>query len=94
MTEIRVQRASRKGNNFAFKVNVKEGNTQTEHMVEMSPDYYNSLSDGEITMEQIVEGSFRFLLDREPKESILRRFNLSQIALYFPEYEKAIKNYF
>jgi hypothetical protein len=38
-----------------------------------------------------VEESFRFLLEREPKESILRRFNLTVISRYFPEYEREIK---
>lgn len=29
---------------------------------------------------------FRFLLDREPPESILRRFALDDVARYFPEF--------
>jgi hypothetical protein len=36
-------------------------------------------------------GSFRFLLAREPKESILRSFGLSTIVRYFPEFEREIK---
>ena len=31
-----------------------------------------------------------FLLEREPKESILRSFDVSQIATYFPEFEAEI----
>jgi hypothetical protein len=31
------------------------------------------------------------LLEREPKESILNRFDLSVISRYFPEYEREIK---
>jgi hypothetical protein len=31
------------------------------------------------------------LLEREPKESILTRFDLSVIGRYFPEYEREIK---
>ena len=34
--------------------------------------------------------SFEFLLEREPKESILARFDLSVIARYFPEYDREI----
>ena len=40
--------------------------------------------------EDLVRESFRFLLDREPKESILREFKLSVITRYFPDYERAI----
>ena len=32
----------------------------------------------------------RFLLEREPKESILSRFDLPIISRYFPEYEEEI----
>ena len=38
-----------------------------------------------------VERCFSFLLEREPKESILRQFDVSVIARYFPEFEVEIK---
>jgi hypothetical protein len=34
----------------------------------------------------LVERSFEFLLEREPKESILRRFAVSDIERYFPDF--------
>ena len=42
------------------------------------------------TPEALVEASFRFLLEREPKESILRSFDVSVIGRYFPEFEREI----
>ena len=33
---------------------------------------------------------FAFLLEREPKESILRSFDVSVIGGYFPEFEREI----
>ena len=41
--------------------------------------------------ERLVSASFRFLLEREPKESILRSFDLMVISHYFPEYEREIQ---
>src|ERR1700691_3368617 len=38
---------------------------------------------GAYTPERVLKASFRFLLDREPKESILGRFDVSVIARYF-----------
>ena len=38
-----------------------------------------------------VEESFAFLLEREPRESILRRFDLPVIGRYFPEYEVEVR---
>jgi hypothetical protein len=39
-----------------------------------------------------VQAGFRFLLDREPKEAILPRFDLAAIAHYFPEFERELPN--
>jgi hypothetical protein len=33
----------------------------------------------------MIEAAFRFLLAREPKESILARFDVSVISRYFPQ---------
>jgi hypothetical protein len=38
----------------------------------------------------LVRRSFEFLLEREPKESILGSFGLSTILRYYPEYEREI----
>ena len=39
----------------------------------------------------LVRESFRFMLEREPRESILRAFELPVIGRYFPEYEAEIR---
>ena len=39
----------------------------------------------------LVRHSFAFLLEREPKTSILRRFDLTVIGRYFPEWERTIR---
>ena len=41
--------------------------------------------------EELIRKSFEFLLEHEPKESILSRFDLTVISRYFPEYEGEIK---
>jgi hypothetical protein len=94
LLQISVSRHSQTGEAVVFRVEVKEGGATTEHFVEVTHDYYKFLTDGKITMEELVQKSFDFLLEREPKESILRKFNLKKISYYFPEYEKSIKNYF
>lgn len=43
--------------------------------------------------EDLVAAAFRFLLDREPKEAILRRFDLSVISRYFPDFEQELPGY-
>ena len=43
--------------------------------------------------EHCVKAAFRFLLDREPKEAILSRFDVSVISRYFPDFETKLPRY-
>ncbi len=74
-----------------FRVRVIEAGSETTHDVTVSPNDYTRLTNGKIELEEVVRRSFEFLLEREPKESILTRFDLSVIGRYFPEYEREIR---
>jgi len=84
---IRVERK----NQNEFLVVIRERDSSTEHIVTIDEEYYEMLTGKEKSKEELIERSFEFLLARESKESILRRFNLKAINRYFPEYEKTIK---
>lgn len=84
---IRVERK----NQDEFLVTVEGSDSRTEHTVTLDEEYYVRLTDRKISKEELIRRSFKFLLTREPKESILHRFNLRVIKRYFPEYEKTIK---
>ena len=73
-----------------FQVTVEENGGSSRHTVIVDDDYFQKLTDGEMSKEELVKKSFEFLLEREPKESILSSFELSVIARYFPEYERKI----
>ena len=73
-----------------YRVTVEQAQTKTTHEVGVSPLELAKYA-GKATAERLVEASFEFLLEREPKESILRSFNLSDIEHYFPEYPKQIR---
>jgi hypothetical protein len=75
----------------AFRVTVTEGASSTSHEVTVSPEELVLIGDGDPA--DLVEASFRFLLERESKESIFSRFDLSIIARYFPEYPTEISEY-
>ena len=76
---------------FKFRVRVTEAGSETTHDVTVSPGDYAKLAGEKVQPEELVRRSFEFLLEREPKESILTRFDLSMISRYFPEYEVEIK---
>jgi hypothetical protein len=74
-----------------FRVRVIEGGSESIHEVTLDAKDYARLAGGAAEPEELVRKSFQFLLEREPKESILGRFDLSVISRYFPEYEREIK---
>jgi hypothetical protein len=43
-------------------------------------------------VRRLIEETFDFLLEREPKESILRTFDLTVVSQYFPEFEHEIRS--
>jgi hypothetical protein len=75
-----------------FDVRVREGASETRHRVTLAEEDRARLAPG-ATAEATITAAFRFLLDREPKESILGRFDLCLISRYFPEFEKTLPDY-
>ena len=86
MAEIRVTVLGE----HSYTVEVMEGASKTVHEVTLAEGDARRYG-GECAPERLVEASFEFLLEREPKESILRHFELSVIEQYFPEYPDAIR---
>ena len=87
MAEIKVIKKSDDGYKMILEAFVDD----QAFLVELENDYWQKLTQGKIEPEALVRKSFEFLLAREPKESILRSFNLKEINTYFPEYEEEIR---
>src|SRR5262245_40012584 len=85
--------ATSTGDPLRFEVVVRQGEGETRHEVTMSRATCDRLTAGKHTPERCLEAAFRFLLDREPKESILRRFDVTVIARYFREFERELPRY-
>ena len=76
-----------------FEVIVRECSATTHHTVSMSHDACARLTAGKYPPERCLEAAFQFLLDREPKESILERFDVTVISRYFPDFEHELPRY-
>jgi hypothetical protein len=87
-------KTTRTGDPFEFEVTVREGKGETLHLVTMGKETYQSLTNGKLSPEAAIEAAFRFLLDREPKESILRRFDVAVISRFFPDFREKLPDYF
>lgn len=71
-----------------YRVTVSGDGSSTAHTVAVDTEVPSGVDPADL-----VAAAFRFLLDREPKESILSRFDLSVIERYFPEYPQRIDDY-
>jgi len=76
---------------FDCEVMVGTDPAATRHTVAVSQADLERLAPGHYDPEALVRASFDFLLEREPRESILRQFELPVIERYFPGYERQIR---
>jgi len=84
---IEVKKKSRE----EFLVKVEEEGGSKDYVVTLENSYYQDLTQGNITQEELIEKSFKFLLERESKESIFSKLNLKIIKSYFPEFEEEMR---
>jgi len=84
---------TKEGDPLQFTVTVKEGTGETRHRVSMSNSTYEKLTQGEVSPARCVQAAFEYLLEREPKESILRTFDITVISRYFPGFETEFSRY-
>jgi len=73
---------------WTFEVTIEDGKSQSRHEVTLARNDFERLAWTNESAARFVERSFRFLLAREPKESILARFDVSVIRRYFPEFDR------
>lgn len=94
MARIKVTEIRSGNDSFEYDVEIVENESSTRHRVHVGKEDYEKLTGGRITPDGLVEKSFEFLLEREPKESILRSFDLNVISKYFRDYPRLIQDYF
>lgn len=77
---------------YSYSVTIKD--TQiTTHQVSVQPEYAQQLTNGDVSTQDLVVASIKFLLDHESNTSILRSFDLRVIERYFPDYTKQLIHY-
>ncbi|MGH2357891.1 MAG: hypothetical protein ACRDGJ_07735 [Candidatus Limnocylindria bacterium] len=78
------------GDGWRCAVRVGDDAGATVHEVAVDRDTLRRLAEG-AEPDDLVRESFRFLLEREPRGSIMRSFELPIIGRYFAEYETEIE---
>lgn len=60
-------------------------------LVKIDKEYCEELTSGRHGPEHLIRKSFKFLLKKQSKYSILRSFNLREVQKRFPEYEEEMR---
>ncbi len=82
------------GDPMVFNVIVEGRNGHSEHRVSMEDSTYQRLTGGKHTPVECIDAAFRFLVEREPVESILKSFDVKVISMYFSNFEEQVPEYF
>jgi hypothetical protein len=92
VTQIEVDCGS-DGDAWRCSVRLTDDTGTDEHFVAVARADLERLAPGSSDPTDLVRRSFEFLLEREPRTSILREFDLPVIGRYFPEYEREIRSH-
>lgn len=76
-----------------FEVVLRDAKGEMHYQVKLARTDFERLGGGTVSPEECIRAAFLFLLGREPKESILRRFDVSVIESYFPEFQREFSHY-
>lgn len=91
---VTVTRTGTQPQPLEFAVEVRDGRGSSRHTVTADPALVQRLIAGRrVSDEAFIEAVFEFLLERESKESILSRFDVSVVSRYFSEFESEIAKY-
>jgi hypothetical protein len=77
------------GGGWRCSVTVGDDAAATSHSVQVDRETLDDLAPG-ATPEDLVRASFEFLLEHEPRESIMRSFELPVIGRFFGDYADQI----
>ena len=76
-----------------FDVIVRDTRGESRHRVTIQANEAQRWAKLGAAPPRCVEAAMRFLLDREPKESILSAFDMRVVRRYFPEFDDAFPRY-
>lgn len=65
-------------------------NPHSTHEVTLSEEYWQKLTGGKMSGQDLIEATFEFLLQRESNDAIMQKFDLQQISEFWPEFENEI----
>jgi hypothetical protein len=86
---ITVLKKNKTPDGWSFVVEV-DGGSKTSHETLLKESVWAELKGEREKPEKLIIDSFKFLLERESNQSILKKFDLELIGEYFPEFKEEI----
>src|ERR1700735_994094 len=93
MSEPSVTVTPRSGSGFTFDVIVRDLRGESRHRMTIEANEAERWAKLGAEPSRCAEAVIRFLLDREPKESIMSAFDIRVVRRYFPEFDEAFPRY-
>lgn len=91
MDRIQIKSEQKTPGGWEFIVAIGDDEETLDFNISLDEDYYNEITGKQISPDELIKKSFEYLLRRESKHTILKSFNLRQIAKYFPDFEEMVK---
>jgi hypothetical protein len=93
MSDVAISVTPDTAHQLSFDVAIRDTRGESRHRVTIQADEAERWAKLGAEPSHCVEAAIRFLIDREPKESILSAFDMSVIQRYFPEFDDAFPGY-
>ncbi len=93
MSDVAISVTPDRARQLSFAVVIRDARGESRHRVTMQADEAERWAKLDAEPSRCVEAAIRFLIEREPKESILTAFDMSVIRRYFPEFDDAFPGY-
>jgi hypothetical protein len=90
MAEIEIGEESSGQNEWSYPVTVYTDGKTHQYQVTLSWSDYDLWSRGRAAPSKVVQCIFEFLLQREPAEAIMGKFDCSIVRRYFPEVDSEL----
>ena len=93
MNDIAISVTPAAAETLTFDVVVRDARGESRHRVTIEADEAERWAKLGAEPSDCVKAAMRFLVDREPRESILSAFDMRVIRRYFPEFDDAFPGY-
>jgi len=90
MADIEITTETEGSNHWTYEVKVYDNGRRHAYDVTLSWPDYDLWSRGRVAPQEVVQKAFEFLLEREPADSIMAKFDCSVIRRYFPDVDKVL----